>query len=124
MPKILSDAFEVQVREAVRYVMRQTRSIENPQTTRPNTQRSVHYAITNESLSNASNALTSPGTAEGEVLSLNSSGNLERSGVKHTVTNRYESISLAVNTLIVIMRVNGEWILAGADCAALASPPV
>ena len=123
MPKILSDAFEVQVREAVRYVMRQTRSIENPQTTRPNTQRSVHYAITNAAIASAANALNSPGTGEVEILSKNSSGDLERSGITHTVTNRYEGISIAVDTIVVIMRVNGEWILVGADCEALASPP-
>jgi hypothetical protein len=123
MPKILSDAFEVQVREAVRYVMRQTRSIENPQTTRPNTQRSVHYAITNAALAAATSALTSPGTGEVEIMSKNSTGDLERSGITHTVTNRYEGISIAVDTIVVIMRVNGEWILVGADCEALASPP-
>ena len=123
MPKILSDAFEEQIREAVRYVMRQTRSTEQPQSIRPNTQRSVHYAITNAAIAAATNALTSPSTGEVEILSFNSSGNLERSGVTHTCTNRYEGISIAVDTLVVIMRVNGEWILVGADCEALASPP-
>jgi hypothetical protein len=70
----------------------------------------MHYAIANEDIDNAANRLTDPTTGEVELLSLNSSGDLELSGVTHTVTNRWEDLSIDEDAMLVITRINGEWV--------------
>ena len=81
------------------------------------------WGIANTAISAAANGATSPGTGTVEIMRRNDSGNLERTGITHTGVNRSESVSAVTNTLLIIARFKGEWIVMWADCAALASPP-
>jgi hypothetical protein len=123
MPQIPSDALMEQIKEAVRYVMRQTRGTEDPQTISPNTHRSMQWAISNVAIGVAANGLTAPSSGEVEILSMDSNNDLSRSGIKPTGVNRSESVAIAKDTLLIVMRLKGERVIVWADCAALASPP-
>ena len=83
-----------------------------------------HYAIATEEIDPATNGISSPTESTVEVLTKNNTtGNLERSGITHTLTHRYEGITIEKDTLIRIKYAQGEWMLEAADCEALGSPP-
>ena len=43
-------------------------------------------------------------------------GNLEDTGVEYTITNRYQSITVASGIYIQFQFFDGEWHIVGADC--------
>lgn len=79
--------------------------------------------VLDEALAAASNALTSPGTAVATVLRRNADGDLEDSGQKLNIVNRFEYVPLEQYTIGEAKWIDGEWRMASADCAALGSWP-
>tara|TARA_Y100000401_G_scaffold72963_1_gene58972 strand:- start:52 stop:429 length:378 start_codon:yes stop_codon:yes gene_type:complete len=83
-----------------------------------------HYAISNTNIAAATDGITDPRLATVEILNKNNStGNLERSGITHTLTHRYENIEIPAYSLIRIKYAQGEWMLEAADCDSLGNPP-
>jgi hypothetical protein len=105
--------FNDQIVRVVKQVLRAERGADGGAGTTNDRRRSMHYAIANEDIDNAANRLTDPTTGEVELLSRNSSGDLELSGVTHTVTNRWEDVSIDEDAMVVITRINGEWVPTG-----------
>lgn len=121
-----SKEFNDQIVRVVRQVLREERGNVGRKNPTGVQGPAFHWAIANADIAAASNALSGPSTGEVELLQMDHSAatwTLSRSGVTHTATNRWEHISVLEDTLLVIMRLNGEWILIGADCDILASPP-
>ena len=82
------------------------------------------WAVLNASIAAASNAATTPASATAELVIKNGDGDLLLSGETITVFNRFESISLAADTLCMVMKMRGEWHLAAADCAPLVAATI
>ena len=112
-PVIPSAEFNDQIKSVVRDALRENRLTQPSKGGHTTRRRSMHYAIANEDIDSAANRLTDPTTGEVELLSRNSSGDLELSGVTHTVTNRWEDVSIDEDALVVITRINGEWVPTG-----------
>jgi len=108
-----NEQFNDQIKRAVSEVLRERRLEPVAPFRHSPRRRSMHYAIANEDIDSAANRLTDPTTGEVELLSRNSSGDLELSGVTHTVTNRWEDVSIDEDALLVITRLNGEWVPTG-----------
>lgn len=75
-------------------------------------------------LASAADALTAPATQNASVLTKGSSGTMEDSGDDILVVNRFEHINLSRWTLILVERINGEWLVVGMDCEPLANWPL
>ena len=71
--------------------------------------------LTNDLLA-AVDTLTDPSTAEADLLNLKANGDLELSGERVTVVNRFENISIDEGTYIKIEWIDGEWQPYAADC--------
>tara|TARA_R110002110_G_scaffold238091_4_gene453858 strand:+ start:503 stop:880 length:378 start_codon:yes stop_codon:yes gene_type:complete len=120
---IPSSEFNDQLVKTVKDVLRQLHSPVDTSSRYGGRRVRRHWAICNEDIAGADNAATAPSTGEVEILTRNTvSGDLERSGVKHELTHRYESIDLVADTLIRIENADGEWIVTGADCEPMAVP--
>ena len=123
MPNLVSDELLEEIYETIAYVKRLARSPENPRRILYPQMRSMNYAIANEEIAEATNAVNNPTTGDVEILSKDSSGDYERSGRVVTVTNRWEHIPISKDTLVIISRIRGEWAVTGSDCSEMGNPP-
>lgn len=120
---IPSTEFNEQIKRVVRQTLREQRGEGQGASGRPERGLPWQWAITNAAIPAASSGLTSPGTGEVELLSMDSAQDLSRSGATFTGANRSESVAIAAHTLVIIARFRGERIIVWSDCAALANPP-
>jgi len=120
---IPSTEFNEQIKRVVRQTLREQRGEGQGASGRPERGLPWQWAITNAAIPAASSGLTSPGSGEVELLSMDSEQDLSRSGATFTGANRSESVSIAAHTLVIVARFRGERIIVWSDCAALANPP-
>jgi hypothetical protein len=70
-----------------------------------------------EDLLAAVDTLTDPSTAKARVLAKKANGDLEITTREITIVNRFENISIDVDTYAKAEWIDGEWQLYAADCA-------
>lgn len=109
--------------EAVRQLKRLTREWfadwknELPRNLAPGVVRTQRrQAVLQSDLLAAVDTFTDPSTAYAELLQLNAAGDLELSGERVLVVNRFENISIDEGTYIKIEVIDGEWQPYAADC--------
>jgi len=112
-----------QIRIVVKQVLRETRGQRGTIGPRTSATLSMHWAIMNETVGTATNGATSPTTGEFEFLERNADGDLERTGITETSTNRWEGIEVEKDTLVLMVDHGGEYVPLGIDCSAMTSPP-
>jgi hypothetical protein len=124
MPVIPSDEFNRQIVKTVEDYLRRTKGDRNPSGRSFANGVQLHYAIANDEIAAASDGAGAPSTGEVEILSLDTVENtLSRSGIKHTLKNRWEGVTIEQDMLLVIAKLKGEVMAMGVDCDAMASPP-
>lgn len=119
---VMSPELAQQVQRVVRQVLRAEHSTQQHQG-RWQGEAVARWAIANDDIDGPDNGVTSPESGEIELLELNSSGNLKRTGQTETLKHRWEGIDIKKDTLLRVCYQHGEWLATGVDCDALENPP-
>ena len=122
-PTVFGPEATAQIAKTVREVARQMKNEAPIRGRWQNPASPFRTVVLDAAIAAATNALTSPATAEASVLGRNSDGDLFDTGQTIDVVNRFEHIELAQYTQAVVTWIDGEWRLTSADCEALGSWP-
>jgi len=120
---VMSPELAKQVQRVVRQVLRAEHSTQQHQGRWQGTTID-RWAVANADIGKPDNGVTTPTTGAIELLDVNSSGNLTRSGQTETLTHRWEGIEIEEHMLLRVSYQHGEWLATGIDCEPLGSPPV
>lgn len=112
---IPDEEFNKQIVRVVKQVLRRDRGYQPPAGESQGQQLALNWAITDEDISEATDAKTEPSTGQVELLSMDTDQDLSRQGEVFTATNRWETISIESDTLVLIARFRGERVIVWAE---------